>query len=180
MSEATDYNSTALQNIKDLLVLMKITGALEEDPTIRQRASTFISEKILSKDLPSKKLNTTIPNFYRIAGEDIHRVFNFPHVKEEFDQDFADFFINNYYKLITTEKRISGFIQRIYDSFDKIKETCTSNKGDQRQLKVTVEKCLNFFSADKFKNVKKGEEKLAGLVGLWFDNEGAWEKAKRG
>ena len=173
-SMTTQNNISAIQNLNDLLILMKITGALEEDPIIRQKASTFISEKIFQEILPNGTKNK-----YRIVGDDIHRIFNFPYTRKEFDKEFADFFLENYQNLIEEEKINSGFIQRVYLNFREISRTCTSNKGLQRKLKVTLNKCRNYLSNVKFDGVTEETQDLANLIGIWYDDNSTWINAQK-
>ncbi len=173
-SHVADSNTAAIQNLSDLLVLMRITGALEEDPITRQRASTFINEKMFDEKLPNGKTNE-----YRIVGDDIHRIFNFPSTRDEFDQEFANFFFENYQELVKEERRKAGFIQRVYLNFRQISKTCTSNKGSQRKLKVTMDKCRNYLSNVKFDNVTEEKKEFAYLIGQWYDNNSVWENAQR-
>lgn len=173
-SEITKNYLSVKQNLDDLLILMKITGALEEDPIIRQRASTFINEKIFQEFLPNGNENK-----YRVVGDDIHRIFNFPYTRDEFDKEFADFFLDNYQGLIEEEREKSGFIQRVYLNFREISKTSTSNKGRQRKLKVTLEKCNNYLSNVKFDGVTEETKALATLIGAWYDKNSTWLNAQR-
>lgn len=173
-SQATHTNISAAQNLSDLLILMKITGALEEDEITRQKAATFISEKIFEEKLPNGNSNE-----FRIVGDDIHRIFNFLFTREEFDQEFATFFLENYQEFVKEERRKSGFIQRVYSNFRQISKTCTSNKGSQRKLKVTMDKCKNYLSNVKFDNVTEENKELAKLIGEWYDNNTTWLNAQR-
>ena len=173
-SGITENYLSVRQNLNDLLTLLKITGALEEDSIIRQRASTFINEKMFQDTLPNGNQNE-----YRIVGDDIHRIFNFPYTRDEFDKEFADFFLENYQSLIEEERIKSGFIQRIYLNFREISKTCTSNKGSQRKLKVTLDKCKNFLSNTKFDGVTEETKNLADLIGAWYDNNSTWLNAQK-
>lgn len=173
-SLVTKDNITVIQNLNDLLILMKITGALEKDGIIRQRAATFITEKMFEEKLPNGK-----PNKFRIIGDDIHRVFNFPYTREEFDQEFATFFLENYQSLVEEERKKSGFIQRVYLNFKQISKTNTSNKGIQRRLKVTMTKCKNYLSNIKFDDVTKENEDFAKLIGEWYDENNVWIMAQQ-
>ena len=173
-SKTTETNLSAIQNLNDLLVLMEITGALEEDPIIRQRASTFITEKIFEDKMPNGDINE-----FKIAGDDIHRIFNFPYTRNEFDKEFADFFIENYQELFIEERKRAGFIQRVYLNFREISKTCTSHKGSQRKLKVTIDKCKNFLSNVKFDGVTEETKDFAELIGAWYDDNSAWINAQR-
>lgn len=174
LSQVISNDETSIQNLRDLLILMKITGALEVSSIIRQKATTFISEKIFEERLPNGKANE-----YRIVENDIHRVFNFQNLREEFDQEFALFFLENYHELVKEERRKSGFIQRVYTNFRQISKTCTSNKGSQRKLKVTIDKCKNYLTNVKFDGVTKENKKLADLIGEWYDDNNTWLNAQQ-
>jgi len=173
-SGVMDGESTAKQNLSDLLILLKITGALEDDSKIRQKASTFISEKMFPEILPNQKKNG-----YQVVGDDIHRIFNFPYTRDEFDLEFANFFLENYYALIEEERQKSGFIQRVYLNFREISKTCTSDKGSQRKLKVTIDKCKNYLSNVKFDGVKEEDKDFADLIGNWYDENSVWLNAQK-
>lgn len=161
-------------NLNDLLNLFYVTGALESDPITRQKATTFLTEKIFTSYYPNGKSN---PN--QVIGDDIHRIFNFRNLRDEYDPEFAQFFFENYQELIQREKNSSGFIERIYDNFNDIKRTSTSDRGDQRQLKVTMQKCINFFTKNKFKGVEPKYQDLANLISEWYDNDQDWQNAKK-
>lgn len=172
-SEIGNDPKSDVQNLKDLMNLLEITGAFQEDPIIRQRSKTFITEKIFAKTLPNGEKNK-----YRVVGDNIHRIYNFHMIREEFDQEFAEFFLENYQELMNREIKKSGFIERIYNNFREISKTNTSNKGSQRKLKVTMNKCISFLVNQKFDLVEKGDEKLAEVIGRWFDDNQIWLKAK--
>lgn len=172
-SKILDNNLTAKENFKDLLKLLKIMGCFEDDPVIRQRASTFITEKFFIKSLPNGDDN---PN--RIVGDDIHRIFDFPEVREEYDAEFVEFFMANYKRIMEEEKRKSCFIQRVYNNFRQISDTSTSNKGHQRKLKVTMDKCYNYLNENKFDNIEPHEYEFAKIIGDWFDENEIWQLAK--
>ena len=173
-SGVMDDESTAKQNLSDLLILLKITGALEDDSKIRQKASTFISEKMFPEILSNQKKNG-----YRVVGDDIHRIFNFPYTRDEFDLEFANFFLENYYELIEVERKKSGFIQRVYINFREISKTSTSDKGSQRKLKVTIDKCKNYLTNIKFDDVTEENQELANLIGNWYDENRVWWDAQK-
>lgn len=167
-------DSTAYENLCDLFKLLKVMGCFEEDWKIKQRSSTFITEKIFAEKLPNGENNA-----YRIVGDDIHRVFDFVDIRDEFDLEFVEFFMENYRELIEEERTKSGFIQRVYTNFRRISETATSDRGHQRKLKVTIKKCRNFLNSVKFDGVEPEEEEFASLIGEWFDKNEIWLRAKR-
>ncbi len=173
MSQAINDHSTDLENLANLLILMKITGALEEDAITRQRASTFICEKIFDEYLPTGEKNA-----HCIVGDDLHRIFNFKDVCNEFDEGYAKFFLENYAQLYEEEKNRSGFIERTYANFKILCKTNTSHKGEQRPLKVTIDKCRNYFNEIKFDGVTEDLIELAAKLGKWFDKNEDFIKAK--
>lgn len=172
-SKVFEDENTAYQNLSDLLILMKISGALEENQQTRQKAATFITEKILADKLPNGA-----DNHHKIVGDDIHRVFNFQN-EIAYNKEFAEFFLENYHELIKDERKKSGFIQRVYANFKEITKTSTSNKGFQRRLKVTLEKCRNYLSNIKFDGVNSKNKELAYLIGAWYDKNETWQQAQR-
>lgn len=172
-SKVLENDNTLEVNMNDLLTLLYISGALSNDPIIKQKATTLITEKIFAEKLDNGTVNTT-----RIVGDDIHRVFNFVEVRDEFDQEFSLFFLENFKELIEQEKSVSGIIQRIYINFRDISKTCTSNKGSQRKLKVTMRKCLDYLLTVKFDHIEENRE-LAALIGQWYDKNEDWLDALR-
>ena len=165
---------TNTQNFHDLLILLKITGALEDDPIISQKAATFITEKIFDEKLPNGEKNP-----YRIYGDDIHRIFNFKNTEIFYDPEFAEFFLENYKELYKSEITHSGIVERIYKNFKQISRTSTSDHGSQRHLKVTLEKCSYYLAGNKFDGVTEENRDFATLIGWWYDNNRAWENSVR-
>lgn len=168
-----DYSS-ASQNLNDLLNLFEITGALDSDSIKRQRATNFLTEKVFCRNFDNGQVNEC-----QIVGDDLHRIFNFRLIRDEFDSEFAEFFLNNYQSLYKLEKEKSGFIERVYNNFRVISKTCTSNKGVQRKLKVTVDKCVNYLSSTKFDGVTGENRDLADFIGAWYDSNDTWMTAQK-
>ena len=164
-----EINADSKQNMNDLLTYMSMMGSFDEDPVTRQRANTFITEKSLIKDDSKQQLY--------IGGNNIHRIFDSVEPCG-YKKDFAQLFMENYQRIIQHEKVVkSGFIGRSYNSFEKIAKHYTSNAGRQRQLKLTVDRLITYLNANKFDNVDKKYEELAGFIGEWFDSNYTWENA---
>ena len=161
-----DYN-TAPQNMEDLLTLSKVLGAFEEDNVIRQRALTFINDRILSSGV----------NSFKIIGDDIHRMFGDFELRDTFDEKYAKFFMENYDKLYDKEMKKAGFICDTYNSFPKISSAHTSDKGYGRKLKVTFEKCSHFLTTIKFKKINEKNKDLAYFIGDYFAEDETFKKA---
>lgn len=70
-----------------------------------------------------------------------------------FNQDFTIFFLENFDILMLEEKANSGFIIKCYNHFDEVQSTHTTNKGEQRQLKATVDKFKDYFNENKFTGI---------------------------
>lgn len=100
-----------------------ILGVFSSDKILSQKMSMFIYEKILKNNIDIKKFNK----------------------KENIDLEFINFFVSNYKELLLREKEHEGFIASVFNSFDNIKRTSTSNKGSQRHLLVTLDKVDNYF-----------------------------------
>lgn len=145
------------ENINDLLNMCNSFGVFSENERVSQRISTFINEKMFNQDRD---------NF--IVGNNIHSVFGGIEPRKEIDYEFINFFIENYDRLVELEKISSGMIVRIYESFREISNTSTSHKGSQRKLKVTIEKCLDYFLGKKFERINENNKELARVLQLFY------------
>ncbi|MBO4245781.1 MAG: leucine-rich repeat protein [Bacilli bacterium] len=186
-SEALVNESTANDDFHDLLTLMKMTGALEADPIIRQKASTFIIDNMFSDMIQKGNSNKyhknmenrvdSYENKYQIKGNQIHKVFDILGYDIYYDPEFMIFFMENYKELYNAEQEKSGTISRIYLNFKEISKTCTSDRGSQRKLKVTLEKCMDYLNTNKFNGVNEDNKELADLIGKWFSDDKSWQNA---
>ena len=150
-------------NLNDLITFCNALGVFSDDAIISQRLSTFINEKILAKRLPNGKENE-----HRIVGDNIHTMLGEIKPRDEIDYEFIVFFIENYDQLIELEKQSSGIIARIYNAFRDISKTSTSHKGAQRHLKVTLNKCLDYFLTKKFEGITEENKELATKIQSYY------------
>lgn len=150
-------NDSYGNNLNDLLNLCNSVGVFSNDEILRQRMSTFLNEKVVSKSCN-----------YPIVGNDIHTIFGEINPRENVDLEFIMFFVENYDKLILLEKNNSGIISRIYNSFRDISKTSTSHRGSQRHLKVTIDKCMDYFLTERFEGVTEENKKLATLLQKYY------------
>lgn len=155
--------SDSSNNIVDLYKILRITGAFEDDKIISQRALTFLNDNMFNPNDLKKKIQNN-----KITGNMIHSLFSDLKPREKIDYDFITFFIENYDELIKCEKEYPGFICKTYNLFPEIKATSTSHKGSQRQLKVTVKKCIDFFLLNHFEGVTEDNKKLADFLAKYF------------
>ncbi|MFI3260659.1 MAG: leucine-rich repeat protein [bacterium] len=169
ISEDDEYG---LKNISGLTKLCNILGMHIENDVYRQKISNFISEKIFSSHI-----GKDIINKYQISNRRINEVFDDIRPREEFDMEFPIFFIENYKELYDIENIEPKTIKKIYNNFRQISNSALSNKGEQRQLKVTLKKCLEFIAINKFENVTEENKEIAELIGLWHDKNECFEWA---
>lgn len=171
-SMVLETNDDYEANIHDLLKLGSILGVFSDHPIIRQRMTTFITERIFSEFLPDGSSNP-----YRIVGDRIHNVFESLHPRETIDEEFLLFFMENFKKLITSEHSIPGFISRIYNNFLDISRCSLSDQGSQRHLKVTIEKCENYLLKQCFLGFTEENKELAQLLKKYYSNKYVLEVA---
>ena len=151
------------ENLNDLIKLCNALGVFSDDEILSQKLSTFINEKILSEKLPNGN-----DNEHRVIGNDIHTIFGEIKPRDEIDYEFIVLFIENYDQLVELEKKSSGIIARIYNAFRDISKTSTSHRGSQRHLKVTLDKCLDYFLTRKFEGVTEENKELAAILQSYY------------
>ena len=141
------------ENLNDLFKLCQALGIFSDDERISQRMITFLNERMLNPKGISP-----------IVGDDIHTMFGEIDPREDVDYEFIMFFVENYERLIELEKSNSGIIARIYNDFRDISKTSTSHRGEQRHLKVTIDKCLDYFLAKQFDGITEENKELAMVL----------------
>lgn len=146
-------SKTSATNLIDVIKLLTVLGAFDEDKCTSQRAVTFVTEKIIIEN--------------EICDDKFHTYFN-EFNNPSFNKEFSILFIENYKELLELEKTNSGTITRIYNEFGEIRKHCTSNRGSQRQLKVTIDKCLDYFLINKFTGFEEQYRPLAEFLGKHF------------
>lgn len=147
-------------NLNDLLNLCNVLGVFSEDQILSQKSTTFLNEKMINENVETP-----------IIGNSIHTIFGDLIPREELDREFITFFFENYESLLKEELKTSGVISRIYNSFRQISRTSTSHRGEQRHLKVTMEKCLDFFLLSRFEGVTEENKPLASLLQQFYSEK---------
>ena len=148
-------DSSSFSDLNDLLKLCNILGIFSDNEILSQKMTTFVIEKLMNKD-------------NKIFGNTIHSIFNEINPRSELDYEFIEFFIDNYKELIKIEKTNSGTISRIYNNFREISNTSSSHRGNQKHLKVTIDKCLDYFSLKKFYGVSISNMELAKFLQKYY------------
>lgn len=151
-------------SIDYVLKMCDILGVFSDDERLSQRMTTFITEKLfLSQDEIKKKF----PGIYLTS------IFDSVKKVRSLDLDFLEFFIDNYNSLLEKEALLrwtehKNLISKIYDEFEEIKECSTSNKGRQRYLKVTLQKCIDYFGINSIVSEKQEERDIETLVDKYY------------
>lgn len=145
------------ENLNDLLKLCHSLGIFCDEKRLSQKMSTFLNERVFNKE-----------NSTHILGNDIHSTFGEIEPRDEIDYEFILFFVENYKDLVELDKQKSGIIARIYNAFRDISKTSTSHRGSQRHLKVTIDKCLNYFLVERFEGVTEENKDLAQLLQKYY------------
>lgn len=144
-------------NLQDLFKLCKVLGVFSNNKILSQKVTTFLNEKII---------NDKVEN--GITDNNIHSIFNEIVPKEKLNYEFIEFFITNYKELLNLEKETSGLIAKIYNAFENISKVSTSHRGSQRHLKVTIDKCTDYFLTKDFDNVTEKNKELANLLRKFY------------
>jgi hypothetical protein len=85
---------------------------------------------------------------------------------------------NKNYELIKFELTgQSGYIARICNSFEEIKEYGRSNRGDQHYRKVTVEMCREYLSKVNFEGVDESNIDISETISSYTHRQESFDKA---
>lgn len=150
------------------------------------------------KETRTSKSGQIITEYYNYAQK-IYEIFrscynavcfneSFVNMSLEFKPEFAKFFIENknYLQIFKYETLgiADGFLSNIYENFETLKKSNTSNRGSQHQLALTVEKCLHYFSENKFDKTvasfligAESANQLERIVGTYFTKQETFDKA---
>jgi hypothetical protein len=98
-----------------------------------------------------------------------------------YNKEWADFLMNkdNLLKLIELEYKQPGFIARIYNNYEKIKEFGRSNKGRQHYRKVTIDMCLNYLDNGEFVGVDENSVDVASAISYYTNDQHTFDEAKK-
>lgn len=149
-------------NINDLINLCNALGVFNDDKIFSQQITTFLNEKMFNKN-----------NSQYIVGKNIHSIFSDLEPKDEINYEFIRFFLENFEQLIELEKETPSIIVKIYKSFEDISKTSTSHKGSQRHLKVTIQKCIDYFLSQTYEKVTEKNKELALFLQKYYTESNA-------
>ena len=149
----------------DIYKLAYSLGAFNENQIDRQKAGEFLN-------------NAFDKGFFRSYS--MHGSFESLKFKG-YNKEWAEFFMDkkNFMELIELEKEATGYIARIYNEFEKIKEFGKSSRGNQRYRKVTVEMCKNYFAESNFENVSEDNKDISETISYYTRNQESFDEAVR-
>ena len=98
-----------------------------------------------------------------------------------YNKEWAEFLMNknNFAELIKLENDQTGYIARIANSFEEIKEYGRSNRGSQNYRKVTVEMCKSYLSNSSFEGVDETNEDIAQIISSYTRNQASFDEATK-
>lgn len=148
----------------DLFKLAYSLGAFSSNQVDRQRACEFLSNAFDKK----------IFDFYSLHG-------SFESLKfSKFNKEWAEFIMNkqNLQKLVVLEKEQSGYMARICNNFEDIKEYGRSNRGDQHYRKVTIDMCKEYCSKVSFTGISTSSIDIIETIRHYTRNQESFDNAK--
>ena len=147
----------------DLFTLAHTLGAFSDEQVERQKACEFLNNVIYKKKLLFGTFHSSFESL----------IFN------GYNKEWANFFMNkkNFEELLTLENEQDGFMARIYNSFDKIKEFGRSNRGNQRYRKVTIDMCKKYLTHCTFEGVNGKNVDIAKAISLYTRDQKTFDEA---
>lgn len=96
----------------------------------------------------------------------------------DFKPEFTAFFLTKFPELIEEENNQRGFIAKCFNRFEEVQATNTSNRGNQKQLKPTVEKFRDYFFDHKFEGMNTPETRsIARTIYPYFGAQTIFDEA---
>ena len=166
MLKSKFLNIESYNSINDLINMCNILGVFSDNERLSQKMSTFIIEKLMESHI-------------NLDDDKIHSIFDSINPRDEIDYEFIEFFIDNYKELFNLEINQSGIISRIYNNFREISSTSFSNRGNGRHLKVTLDKCMEYFAFKEFNNVNEKNKELALFLQKYYSESDSLNIAER-
>lgn len=138
-------------------------GAYCDEQKERQRACEFIFLVIDKKILKLKDINTYFNNL----------------LSKKYKKEWTRLFIDrdNFKRLLKLEKEQPGFISRVYNSFEQIKEYGRSNRGSQNYREVTIDMCIEYLSKITFDKVDERTKDIEKELSKYTRNQETFDTA---
>ena len=98
---------------------------------------------------------------------------------KQFNKEWSEFIMDkkNFAMLLELEQEQSGYISRIYNSFNEIKEFGRRNRGNQNYRKVTVDMCLSYLSRINFDNVDETNRDIVNTIKAYTKSQESFDMA---
>lgn len=152
----------------DIFKLAYSLGAFDNEERVRQSACEFISNLFEQGFLDSNNVHGSFESI-DLRG---------------YDKEWSIFLMDKENKkkslkeLLEYEENHSGYISRIYNDFEGIREFCRSNKGDQHYRRVTLDRCKEYLSSVKFAGINSRVKDIADEISRFTRNQSSFNDAK--
>lgn len=147
---------------EDIIAFYKFAynlGAFSENKELRIEVCNFLKDKLTRGDLNIDEMHIKF-NAMKCAGE---------------NEEFTKFYIHNY---LAFNKEDKDFIAICYNNFERVQAHNTSNKGEQRQKKPTIQFCKKFFEEfNIFEHFDEKEKEIATEIAKFFVNANTYKIA---
>lgn len=167
--------------IKEINKFLYNLGAFESPKTIKRisKHNKEIEEKV---DYAQK-----VTEYYRLLKR--QRLFDyynpswtFRNMKvRPFNQELTDFILDqdNLKALLHEDEIHNDFFAKCFNEFEIVQKTHTTNRGNIRHLKPTVEKFIDYYRQNKFAGVTNETKDLAKVIAKYYSEQEAFDRAKR-
>lgn len=147
----------------DLFRLCYSLGVFDNDFINRQKSSNFI---INALDKGYLKLSNMHASFESLKFR-------------PYNKEWADFFMDkqNFFQLTKIENEQCGFISRVCNSFEEIKEFGRSNRGSQNYRKVTIDMCRECLSKANFEGVNNHNVDISEEIAKYTHLQPSFDEA---
>lgn len=140
-------------------------GAFSDNQIDRQRSCEFLINALDKKSIKFDRLHASFESLQF----------------KEFNKEWADFFMDKkiFPELLLLEMEQTGYIAKIYNLFDSIKEFGRSNRGEQHYRKVTLEMVKEYLSSGHFDNINFFNKDIAETISLYTKNQASFDDATK-
>lgn len=137
-------------------------GLFDNDSIQRQRVCEFLTNAFNNEEIKTYAIHGMLESLK-------FRTFN---------KEWAEFLMNknNLKKLLEIEQDESGYIAKVCNNFEKIKEFGRTNRGDQHYRKVTIEIINKYFSSE-FIGINDDNYDIAEVLSKYTNNQESFDEA---
>ncbi|MBQ8749734.1 MAG: leucine-rich repeat protein [Clostridia bacterium] len=154
-------SKVTLEDVEDFYILAYNLGAFSEDEELRTTVCNFLKDKLIRGE---------------INLSEMHQDYNGMQYKGV-NKAFTAFYMKNFLSL---KKEGGEFICRCFNDYDLLQRLNTSNRGEQRQLKPSIDvfkKLIVELQANKFDYKNEREKEISIEISQFFTSEKCFNDA---